>query len=66
MNTYVVGVLDFFDNEIQMEKIIAETEIDALMKHSKIKGFDFSNCSSLEEMYQELINADTVANIIKI
>lgn len=66
MNTYVVGVLDFFDNEIKMEKISAENEIDALTKHSRIQGFDFSNCSTLEEMYQELLNADTVADILQI
>lgn len=31
---FVVGVLSFFENEIKLEKITAESEKEALKKHS--------------------------------
>lgn len=66
MNTYVVGVLNFFDNEICLKKIEAENEMEALKQHSNIVGYDFSNCSTLEDMYVELFNADMTASILQI
>lgn len=36
---FVVGVLSFFENEIELEKISAESEKEALMKHSLLNGY---------------------------
>lgn len=36
---FVVGVLSFFENEIKLEKITAESEKEALKKHSLLNGY---------------------------
>lgn len=63
---FVVGVLSFFENEIELEKISAESEKEALMKHSLLNGYIVDENASLEEIYQDLSGSDMVASVIKI
>lgn len=63
---FVVGVLSFFENEIELEKISAESEKEALMKHSLLNGYIVDENASLEEIYDDLFNCDIAASVIKI
>lgn len=46
---FVVGVLSFFENEIKLEKITAESEKEALKKHSLLNGYTIDEDASLEK-----------------
>lgn len=59
---FVVGVLSFFENEIELEKISAESEKEA----SLLNGYIVDKNASLEEIYQDLSGSDMVASVIKI
>ena len=61
---YVVGVLNFFDNELNLHIIHASDAMSAVA--SLFQGYDFSMCSSLEDMQNELFNCDIVVNAIEI
>ena len=63
---FVVGVLSFFENEIELEKISAESEKEALMKHSLLNGYTIDEDASLEKIYDDLFNCDIAASVIKI
>lgn len=63
MKTYVVGVVNLFDNNLLLEKIDAMSEIEALLKHSSLVGFE---ASSTDDIYQELFDCDIVAGVIEI
>lgn len=66
MRTYVVAVLNFFDNEIKMEKIFANDPKEALFKHSSLTGYRLDNQASLEDIYSDLFDCDIVAEVMEI
>lgn len=51
---FVVGVLSFFENEIKLEKISAESEKEA----SLLNGYTIDEDASLEKIYDDLFNCD--------
>lgn len=66
MNKYVVCILSFFDNEIILEEVIADNELTALLSHSMLKGYQFNQVSTLEDIQQELLDYNMTGNVIKI
>ena len=38
MKNYIVGAINFFDNDLKLEKISAENEIEAINKYSIVNG----------------------------
>lgn len=61
---YVVGYLDFFDNEMLLEQIQADSPEDAVAKHSKLSKSFLP--AKLEEMQEHLFNSDTVIDVLEI
>lgn len=66
MNKYVVCILSFFDNEIILEEVVADNELAALLSHSMLKGYQFNQVSTLEDIQQELLDYNMTGNVIKI
>lgn len=66
MNDYVVSYLDFFDNNIVMERIKAPNKAAAALAHSKITGYDYSPEQSLEDLQDDLINCDIVIEVMEL
>jgi hypothetical protein len=71
MRTYVVTVMNFFDNDMKSEKIEADSWKEALLKHSSMLNEDgsigedwFSN--TIEEAKNDAFNADLMFEVIEI
>lgn len=65
MKNYIVGAINFFDNDLKLEKISAENEIEAISKHSMINGFSFES-KTLEEIKVEAFDMDMMVDVIEI
>lgn len=65
MKNYIVGAINFFDNNLKLEKISAENEIEAINKHSMINGFSFES-KTLEEAKVEAFDMDMMVDVIEI
>lgn len=65
MKTYVVGVINFFDNILKLEKISAENEIEAINSHSMINGYSFES-KDIENIKQEAFDMDMMVDVIEI
>lgn len=66
MKNFVVGFLSFFDNEILLEKISANNAVEAMLKHSSIKGYVFKENATIEEIQDEVFNSDAAISVIEI
>lgn len=64
MKNYIVGAINFFDNDLKLEKISAENEIEAINKHSMVNGSFESK--TLEEAKVEAFDMDMMVDVIKI
>lgn len=66
MKKFVVGYLNFFDNDLFMEVVSASSYEEAIMNCSYIKGFDFPEGSTFENMKDILFNCDIAVSAIEI
>lgn len=66
MKNYVVAFLDFFDNEIILEKVQANSKIDAIKIHSRLKDWEFPDGATLEDISDMLFYDDAVVSVIEI
>lgn len=65
MKQYVVGVLDFFNNYIDLRKVEANDELEAAWTHPLLTGYEF-DCDTVEELDGELSNCDMTVSVIEI
>lgn len=65
MKSYIVGVINFFDNDLKLEKVFAENKVEAINNHSMINGFSFES-KTLEEAKVEAFNMDMMVDAIEI
>lgn len=66
MNDYVVSYLDFFDNNIVMERIKAPNKAAAALAHSKITGYDYSPEQSFEDLQSDLVNCEIAVEVMEL
>lgn len=67
MKTFAVGVINFFDNVLNIEIIQAESWLDALGKHSGIDAeFLPNDVSFMEDLKDEYFNIDMTFDIKEI
>ena len=65
MKRYVVGVLDFFNNYIDLRKVEADDELEAAWKHPLLKGYEL-DCDTVAQLDGELSNCDMTVSVIEI
>lgn len=64
MKTFVIGYLDFFDNELKLEKVQAENAVDALIRYL---GMDIPNSDpSVEDIKNAAFDSDICVSIMEI
>ena len=66
MKNYVVAFLSFFDNKIILEKIQANSEIDAIKMHSRLKDWELQDGATLEDISDMLFYDDAVISVIEV
>lgn len=66
MKKFVVGYLNFFDNDLLMEVVSASSYEEAIMNCSYVREFDFPKDSTFEDMKDILFNCDIVISAIEI
>ena len=72
MDTFIVGYLSRFDNDLILERVEADTTTEAIWKHSRLQGKDWQACKcqtdgmSDEEIKQFFFDVDTVVGAIAI
>lgn len=66
MKNFVVGCLNAFDNVIVLEKIQAETAVEAMKKHTMLEGYEFEDIASVEDIQKEAFNWDMSISAIEI
>lgn len=71
MKTYVVTVMNFFDNNMKSEKIEADSWKEALLKHSSMLNEDGSTSEdwlseTIEEAKNDAFNADFMFEVFEI
>lgn len=69
MKTFVVAYTNFFDNDLTLEIVTADTPEEAIWKHSKLldpcwKKTDAGD--NVEDIKQYLFNTDVLATVIEI
>lgn len=64
MRQYVIGFLSFFDNELQMEVVDAESPEDAVLNCSFVKGFEFPEGATLDNMEELIFGCDAVISVL--
>lgn len=64
MKLYAVAYIDFFGNEIKIEFHLAENELDAALKHSKLSlWFEAFTFKDLNELKAECFNLDAMIGV---
>ncbi len=72
MDTFIVGYMNLFDNDLILECVEADTTNEAIWKHSKLQGEDWDACKpptdtmSTENVKQFFFDLDTVVGVIGI
>lgn len=61
--TYVVGFVNFFDNELKLEIVQASSEFEAAKDYLKL---DDLTSKTVEELKEELINQDCLIEVKEI
>lgn len=65
MKTFVVAYLNFFDNDLKVEKVKANTEVEAIKKY--LGGeWVFPEGATLNDIQDICFNADTCINAIEV
>lgn len=66
MKTFVVGFLDFFDNDLQLNKVQAENPIDAIKTSGFVEGYDFPVNATMDEIEDIMLDCDSVISVIEV
>ena len=66
MKTFVVGYLSFFDNEIEMEKVQAENELEAVKNSKFLAENDLTGYDSVDEIDYMLSGCDATISVIEV
>lgn len=69
---YMVGYIDFYNNNLEMVEVVADSEVDALQKGLTKLGkvyegkTGFESIKTLEEAKEEAFNADSMIEVKQI
>ena len=69
MKKYAVAYMNFFDNELTIEFVEAETEKQAIFSHSKMQsdsGWSEELSDNLDEIKQAFFDGDTLVDVKEI
>lgn len=66
MKRFVVGYLNFFDNDLLMEFVFANSYEEAITNCSYIKEFSFPENTTFEDMKNILFDCDIVVSAIEV
>lgn len=68
MKTYVVGYINFFNNELTLEQVKANDPCKAIYKHSELAtdAQHFDSSMSLEDIQDALWSADSMVAVIEV
>lgn len=67
MKNYVVGFLNFFDNELKLEKVQAQNEVEALKNSSFIKEWLFpEDVNDVETIQSLAFDCDSAISVIEV
>ena len=53
MKLYVVAYIDWYDHELITEEVYANSKEEAMMSHSKIMRYDYSEIDKTEEALKQ-------------
>lgn len=65
MNRYVVSYINFYENELEMEEVVADDDISAIFQHSRLSEHKAHyEGATLKEIQEEFFNGDSMVNVL--
>lgn len=66
MFTYVISFISFFDNDLKMAKVCADSPVDAIKESHFVDGYEFSEDATVEDIQSEMFDCDAAIAVLEI